>query len=218
MTPIQIITSKTPIDYLYAVSFMEHYVEQMINGKASGCLWFLEHPPTITYGTSSNPSDLLVRNADIPIYESGRGGQYTYHGPGQRIVYIMLDLNVFGKDIKRFIQHLEEWLISSLALVGIPSHIKPNKVGIWVENSTNKIDSKIAAIGLRLKRWITYHGVAINISTDLNRFQDIVPCGIKEFGVTSCHNEDINIDMSQLDQILVSEFCKLFKTQVIQHA
>jgi lipoyl(octanoyl) transferase len=218
MIPIKLIVSKTPVDYLDAVSFMEQQVDEMITKGEPGYLWFLEHPPTITSGTSSNSTDLLTKNPDIPVYESGRGGQYTYHGPGQRIVYVMLDLRHFGKDIKKFIQLLEEWLINSLAITGLSTHIKPNKVGIWVENSKNKIDSKIAAIGLRVRRWVTYHGVAINVSTDLNRFKDIVPCGIKEFGVTSFHNEDISINMSQLDQILVSEFCKLFKTQVIQDA
>lgn len=218
MIPIKLIASESLIDYPYAIAKMEKHVDEMITNGAPGCLWFLEHPPTITAGTSSNDKDLLTTNLDIPVYESGRGGKYTYHGPGQRIVYVMLDLRHFGKDIKTFIQRLEEWLINSMAIAGLSTHIKTNKVGIWVENSTHTVDSKIAAIGLRVRRWVTYHGVAINVSTDLNRFKDIVPCGIKEFGITSFLNEGISINMSQLDQILVSEFCKLFKTQVIQDA
>lgn len=218
MIPIKLIVSESQIDYLNAVTRMEKHVDEMITNGAQGCLWFLEHPPTITAGTNSNDKDLLTTNPDIPVYESGRGGKYTYHGPGQRIVYVMLDLKHFGKDIKTFIQRLEEWLINSMAIAGLSTHIKTNKVGIWVENSTNKVDSKIAAIGLRVRRWVTYHGVAINVSTDLKRFKEIVPCGIKEFGITSFLNEGISINMSQLDKILVSEFCKLFKTQVIQDA
>ena len=218
MIPIKLIVSESQIDYLNAVTKMETHVDKMITNGALGCLWFLEHPPTITAGTSSNAKDLLTTNPNIPVYESGRGGKYTYHGPGQRIVYVMLDLRHFGKDIKTFIQRLEEWVINSMAIAGLSTHIKTNNVGIWVENSTNKVDSKIAAIGLRVRRWVTYHGVAINVSTDLKRFKEIVPCGIKEFGITSFLNEGISINMSQLDKILVSEFCKLFKTQVIQDA
>lgn len=215
MIPINLVFSEAPVHYPDAIEYMEQYVESMLTNGVCGCLWFLEHPHTITAGTSSNEKDLLTLISQTPVYESGRGGKYTYHGPGQRVVYIMLDLKHFGKDIKKFIQLLEKWLINSLSIAGLCSHVKPNQIGVWVGNSTNKIDSKIAAIGLRAKRWITYHGVAINVSTNLNRFQDIVPCGIKEFGVTSFHNEGISFNMSQLDQILVNEFCKLFKTEVI---
>lgn len=218
MIPIKVVISESLVDYPYAANRMEQHVEDMLTKGAPGCLWFLEHPPTITAGTSSNQNDLLVKSSEIPVYESGRGGQYTYHGPGQRIVYVMFDLSQFGKDLKKFILTLERWLINSIAVAGLSCHIKPNKVGVWVENSINEVDSKIAAIGLRVKRWITYHGVAINVSTDLKRFQDIVPCGIKEYGVTSFQNEGIDIKMPQLDQILVSEFCKLFNTQVIHDA
>lgn len=215
MIPVRIIHSSNPVNYPDAITFMENYVDQIINDGAPGCLWFLEHPHTITGGTSSETSDLLSPT-NIPIYETGRGGKYTYHGPGQRVVYVMLDLKLFDKDIKSFVRLLEQWLINSFQKLGLTTHIKDKQVGIWVQNSANKIESKVAAVGLRVKRWVTYHGVAINVSTDLNRFQDIIPCGIKDLGVTSFQNEGISIQLPQLDLLLIDEFCKLFKTQAVQ--
>jgi len=215
MIPIRIIHSSDPVNYPDAITFMENYVDNIINDGAPGCLWFLEHPHTITRGTSAESSD-LISSPNIPIYEAGRGGKYTYHGPGQRIVYVMLDLKLFDRDIKNFVQLLEQWLINSFQKLELTTHIKDKKIGIWVQNSTNNIESKIAAVGLRVKRWVTYHGVAINVSTDLNRFQDIIPCGIKDLGVTSFQNEGLSIKLPQLDLLLIDEFCKLFKTQTAQ--
>jgi lipoyl(octanoyl) transferase len=215
MIPIRIIHSSDSVSYPDAVAFMEQYIDNIINEGAPGCLWFLEHPHMITGGTSSENSDLLS-SPNIPVYETGRGGKYTYHGPGQRVVYVMLDLKLFDRDIKNFIRLLEEWLINSFRKLGLVTCTKDKQVGIWVPTSANKVESKIAAIGLRVKRWVTYHGVAINVSTDLNRFQDIVPCGIKELGVTSFQNEGISIQLPQLDLLLIDEFCKLFKTQAVQ--
>lgn len=214
MIPIRIIQSSDPVNYPDAIAFMDQYVDKIITGGAPGCLWFLEHPHIITSGTGSESSDLLSP-PNIPIYEAGRGGKYTYHGPGQRVVYIMLDLKLFDKDIKNFVQLLEQWLINSFKRLGLITYIKDKQIGIWVHSPTNKIESKIAAVGLRIKRWVTYHGVAINVSTDLNRFQDIVPCGIKDLGVTSFQNEGISIQLPQLDLLLIDEFCKLFKTQAV---
>lgn len=213
--PVRLLHTPEVVDYPDAVNFMEGYVEDIINNKAPGCLWFLEHPPTITGGTGADKSEVL-RISDIPIYDTGRGGKYTYHGPGQRIVYVMLDLNLFKKDIKLFVNQLEIWLINSFAKVGLHTEVRDDRIGIWVPDSLNKKESKIAAIGLRLKKWVTYHGVAINISPDLKHFQNIVPCGIKEFGVTSLKNEGLPIKIETFDQILIDEFCKLFQTKTIE--
>ena len=215
MIPIRIIHSPTPVNYPDAIAFMEQYVDKIINDGVPGCLWFLEHPHTITRGSSSESSDLLSP-PNIPVYEAGRGGKYTYHGPGQRVVYVILDLKLFDRDIKSFVRLLEEWLINSFRKVGLITHIKDKQIGIWVQSSKNKVESKIAAVGLRIKRWVTYHGIAVNVSTDLNRFQDIIPCGIKDLGVTSFQNEGISIQLPQLDLLLIEEFCKLFKTQAVQ--
>lgn len=215
MIPLRIITSKELIAYPDALLFMEKYVDSIINDGAPGCLWFLEHPHIITGGTSADISD-IVSSSNIPIYETGRGGKYTYHGPGQRVVYIMLDLKLFNKDIKQFVRQLESWIINSMTQLGLNTCTKDKQVGIWVKNSKNNIESKIAAVGLRIKRWVTFHGIAINAFTDLSYFQSIIPCGIKDLGVTSLQNEGISIQMPQLDHLLTDEFCKLFKTQAIQ--
>jgi lipoyl(octanoyl) transferase len=215
MIPLRIITSTEPVNYPDALAFMDEYVERILKEGAPGCLWFLEHPHIITGGTSAHNSDIISK-PHIPVYETGRGGKYTYHGPGQRIVYVMLDLNLFGKDIKQFVRQLEAWLMNSLFKLGVATHIKDKHVGIWVQESKNNVDSKIAAVGLRIKRWVTFHGIAINVSTDLNYFQDIVPCGIKDLGITSLNNEGISIPPPHLDRLLIDEFCKLFKTQAIQ--
>ena len=215
MIPLRIITSTGPVNYPDALMFMDQYGESILNEGAPGCLWLLEHPHIITGGTSADISD-IVSKPHIPVYEAGRGGKYTYHGPGQRIVYVMIDLKLFDKDIKQFVRKLEEWLVSSFFKLGLTTHIKDKQVGIWVQNSRNNLESKIAAVGLRIKRWVTFHGIAINVSTDLNYFQNIVPCGIKDLGVTSLDNEGISIQLPLLDSLLIDEFCKTFKTQATQ--
>lgn len=213
--PLRIIHTTELIEYPDAVMVMEQYVEDIISQGAPGCLWFLEHHPTITGGTGATKSDIL-KIPTIPVYDTGRGGKYTYHGPGQRLVYIMLDLKLLKKDIKFFVSQLETWLINSFQQIGLHTEVKEGRIGIWVPNSVNRIESKIAAIGLRIKRWVTFHGVAINISPDLNHFQNIVPCGIKEFGVTSLKNEGLSISMPKFDYLLTNEFCKLFNAQIIE--
>lgn len=211
--PIRILRSSTFIEYPEAVTFMEKYVDNILNKNVLGCLWFLEHPPTITGGTSAKKTDLLIP-CDIPVYASGRGGQYTYHGPGQRVVYLMLDLKLFHKDVRFFVNQLETWLSNTLKKAGLDTKTYKDRIGIWVPNSKNYIESKIAAIGLRIKKWVCYHGIAINVSPNLNHFKTIVPCGIQELGVTSLENEDVDIKMSVLDELLIEEFCKLFEAQV----
>jgi len=216
MLSIRIIRTTNSIEYLDAIALMEQYVEDIINKGSPGCLWFLEHPPTITGGTGATKSDILKIPNNIPIYETGRGGKYTYHGPGQRLVYIMLDLRLLKKDIKFFIRQLETWLTNSFQKIGLHTEVKKDRIGIWVPNSANRIESKIAAIGLRIKKWVTFHGVAINIAPDLNHFQNIVPCGIKEFGITSLKNEGLYVNTATFDYLLTNEFCKLFNAQIIE--
>jgi lipoyl(octanoyl) transferase len=214
MTRIRLFHTPELVPYPQAVTFMESYVGDILNNGAEGALWLLEHPPVITAGTSAQSQDIILPST-IPICQTGRGGKHTYHGPGQRIVYIMLDLNHFNKDLRHFVRMLEQWLMNTFATIGLKTCSRKNRVGIWVPESTNHQESKIAAIGLRVKRWVTYHGVAINVSPDLNHFQTIVPCGIKDLGVTSLANEGINLTMSEIDDILIQEFYKLFQVRVL---
>ena len=178
---------------------MEKHVGQMIEGQVGDCLWFLEHPPTYTLGTGAQASD-VVGHEDIPILKTTRGGRSTYHGPGQRVVYIMLDLNKRKKDIRRFVWALEEWLIITLKDLGIESSRREGRVGIWVETSAG--DQKIAAVGLRVRKWCTFHGISLNVNPDLSHYDGIVPCGLKEYGVTSLKALGVNIPYQDLDQLL----------------
>lgn len=214
MIPIEVLRSSSPVEYPEAINFMEGYVDKIIAGEKPGCIWLLEHPPIITKGTSANDNDLLMPPR-FPVYESGRGGKFTYHGPGQRIVYIMMNLKDVNIDIRVFVQNLERWLIDSLRNVGLQTYVNPGKVGVWVQNSNNGIESKIAAIGLRIKRWVSFHGVAINVCPNLNHFESIIPCGIKDLGVTSLKNEGIDIPMGDLDTILTDTFCNQFRVTII---
>ena len=201
--------STSPIAYLDAVSLMEQRVTDIQENKANELLWFLEHPHLFTAGTSADMSDVL--NTDrCPVYESGRGGQVTYHGPGQRVIYVMLDLNNREQDLRKYVYDLEQWIINSLSQVDIDAGRRTGRIGIWVNTSTG--EKKIASIGVRVKKWVTMHGVAININPDLSFFDDIVPCGIKEYGVTSLAKllqKDLAVDY--LDAVLKSEFQKVFK-------
>lgn len=215
MIPIRLIRSSKQIEYSEALSFMEQYVDLMLKDNAPGCLWLLEHPPTITAGTSATDAD-LINAQNIPVHQTNRGGKYTYHGPGQRIAYIMLNLTLLKKDIRYFVQQLERWLINTFKVCGLHTHTSQNRVGIWITNKETRTENKLAAIGLRVKKWICFHGVAINLSPDLKHFQNIVPCGIKNYGVTSLEKEGFNISTQQLDEILIKEFCKIFGTKIIE--
>ena len=164
-------------DYLQAVAAMEARVAAIQAGTASEQLWLVEHPPLYTAGTSATPMDLL-RPDDFPVYATGRGGKHTYHGPGQRVVYVMLDLDARGRDIRRFVAALEAWVIAALAQHGIAGRIIAGKVGVWVDTPAGA--AKIAAIGVRVRRWVSYHGLAINVAPDLSHFGGIVPCGLTE--------------------------------------
>jgi lipoyl(octanoyl) transferase len=200
-------TDNSPVEYLDAINFMEQRIADIHNHKASEMLWFLEHPPIYTAGTNSNPSELLNLN-DIPTYQTGRGGKHTYHGPGQRIIYLMLDLRAREQDLRKYVANVEDWVIASLKELGLTSMRKEGRIGIWTESPLG--EAKIAAIGIRVRKWITYHGVSINVNPDLEHYKGIIPCGIKEFGVTSLKQLGYDISYRELDDILKSKFHDFF--------
>ncbi len=196
------------IDYPAAVAEMESRVAAIHAGAADDLVWFVEHPPLYTAGTSANAVDLL--DARFPVYETGRGGEYTYHGPGQRVAYAMLNLKKRQQapDIKKYVFDLEDVVIRTLAQLGVTGERRVGRVGIWVVTPSG--EKKIAAIGVRIRHWVTYHGLAINVNPDLSHFSGIVPCGISQFGVTSFHELGKTIDISALDAALESAFRAVF--------
>lgn len=202
------IVSETPQDYQAVVSAMEKRVGAIRAGSADDLVWLLEHPPLYTAGTSADPSDLLT--ARFPVFQTGRGGEYTYHGPGQRVAYVMLDLKKRQQapDIKKYVCQLEEWVIRSLAHFGIKGERREGRIGIWV--ATPLGEKKIAAVGVRIRHWVTYHGVAVNIHPDLTHFGGIVPCGIREYGVTSLQDLGKSVSMNEFDTVLKQEFEGVF--------
>lgn len=200
--------SKTPVEYETAVDVMEERVASIRAGDKSELIWLLEHPPIYTAGTSAKEEDLL--SPKFPVFETGRGGQYTYHGPGQRVAYVMLDLKKRQQapDIKQYIRNLEQWIIDSLQEFDIAGKRVDGRVGIWVDRDKNLsgvgryAEAKIAAIGVRVRHWVTYHGISINLNPDLSHFSDIVPCGISDAGVTSFNDLGIKASMDELDRVL----------------
>jgi lipoyl(octanoyl) transferase len=202
------IVSDTPQGYETAVSAMEERVGAIRAGAADDLVWLLEHPPLYTAGTSADPADLLT--AQFPVFQTGRGGEYTYHGPGQRVAYIMLDLKKQQQvpDIKKYVCQLEEWVIRSLAHFGIKGERRDGRIGIWVVTPAG--EKKIAAVGVRIRHWVTYHGVSINIHPDLTHFGGIIPCGIREYGVTSLQDLGKSISMNEFDSVLKQEFEGVF--------
>ncbi len=207
----EIIISDTPIPYPDAVDFMEQRVAAIAAGEAGECLWFLEHPPLYTAGTSANPTD-LVQPDRFPVYQSKRGGEYTYHGPGQRVVYIMLDLRQRGKDVRCFVRQVENWVISTLGDFNIHGHITDGRVGVWVprpDKGTERED-KIAAIGMRIRHWVSFHGISINVEPELEHFGGIVPCGITDQGVTSMVDLGYPVAMAELDKALLDNLAASF--------
>lgn len=187
---------------------MDGDVDALYRGEAGELGWFLEHPPLYTAGTSAKDDDLLVSDR-FPVFKTGRGGQYTYHGPGQRIAYMILDLRYRGQDLRHYIWHLEEWIIQTLRCFDIKGERRDGRVGIWVFTSNGK-EAKIAAIGVRVRRWITFHGIAINLDPDLSHFSSIVPCGLQNFGVTSIADLGREATMHDLDESLIATFNKVF--------
>jgi lipoyl(octanoyl) transferase len=195
--------SDEPVPYAEALSFMEARAAAIREGSAGECVWLLEHPALFTAGTSADPAE-LTNPLDFPVYEAGRGGRYTYHGPGQRVGYVMLDLEKRGKDIRCFVHSLEGWMIDTLADLGVAAHRADKRIGIWVGKGAN--EAKIGALGVRVKRWVTLHGFALNVAPDLSHFAGIVPCGIAEFGVTSLAELGKQMPLAMVDAALKRSF------------
>jgi lipoyl(octanoyl) transferase len=187
---------------------MEERAAAIREGRASECIWLLEHPPLFTAGTSADPAELFNPLA-LPVYDAGRGGRYTYHGPGQRVGYVMLDLEKRGKDIRRFVYALEGWMIDALGELGISAHRADGRIGIWVGEGAE--EKKIGALGVRVKRWVTLHGFSLNVAPDLSHFSGIVPCGIAEYGVTSIDKLGKQIPMTGVDAALKCSFASFLK-------
>ena len=199
---------RSPVHYPAAVAAMETRVAAIRSGDAREMVWLLEHPPLYSAGTSAKPDDLL-QPGRFPVFKSGRGGQYTYHGPGQRVAYVMLDLKRRGPDLRAFVNSLEDWVIGALARFNVTGKRREGRVGIWVERGAGRED-KIAAIGVRVRHWVSYHGVAINLEPDLEHFAGIVPCGIAEHGVTSLVDLGLPVTMADLDVALEQSFAEVF--------
>jgi len=195
-------------DYTESVRAMEERVARIRAGEAPELVWLVEHPPLYTAGTSSRAEDLLDQ-ARFPVHRTGRGGQYTYHGPGQRVAYVMLDLEQRGRDVRRYVNGLEEWLIQALAQFGVLGERRDGRVGIWVRRGTR--EDKIAAVGVRVRRWVTYHGISLNVNPDLTHYDGIVPCGVREHGVTSLADLGIEATMKDVDAALEATFEAVFK-------
>lgn len=203
-------------DYADAVRVMEARAEAISAGDADELIWLVEHPPLYTAGTSAKRDDLLDPDR-FPVYDSKRGGQYTYHGPGQRVVYVMLDLNKRRRDIRQFVKSLETWVIETLATFNVKGEVREGRVGVWVERPEKPApitggvaEDKIAAIGIRLKKWVCYHGISINVDPHLDHSEGIVPCGISTFGVTSLVDLGLPVTMDDVDMALQTAFHTVF--------
>ena len=187
------------IGYKDAQRWMENRVVALQKGEASECVWFLEHPPLYTLGTSGKEKDVLA-SATLPTFKTGRGGQVTYHGPGQRIVYLMLDLKTHRQDLRWYMAALEEWIIQTLKHFGIKGDRRSGRIGIWVDKAGH--ECKIAALGVRVQKWVTSHGIALNVKPDLGAYKDIVPCGLSQYGVTSLADLGLSVTLSEVDAVL----------------
>lgn len=206
---IEFFNSSELVDYKKSIELMEKRVEGINEDKASELLWFLEHPSIYTAGTSSNDKDLLNENL-FPVFKTNRGGQFTYHGPGQRVAYVMLNVRDRDYNVKSFIRLLEQWIMNSLMDIGIKSFLIKGKVGIWVNN-----EEKIASLGLRIRKGISFHGISLNINPNLEHFSGIIPCGNENSGVTSIEKIGLNIKKKEIDKILISNFKKTFEVKII---
>jgi len=202
------VVSTSPVDYPEAVTAMESRVADIAAGRAHEAIWLLEHPPLYTAGTSAKPADLVAPDV-FPVFQSGRGGQYTYHGPGQRVAYAMIDVRRrFGGDVRAFVQFLEGVVIETLERFGIKGELRDGRVGVWVARPDTAVggEDKIAALGIRIRRGISFHGISINVDPDLSHFAGIVPCGIREHGVTSFADLGVKVSMADLDAALRQVF------------
>ena len=204
--------SDSLVPYEEAVAFMQARVATIAAGRENELVWLIEHPPLYTAGTSARPEQLL--EARFPVFESGRGGQMTYHGPGQRVAYVMLDLHRRGPDVRRFVATIEEWIIRTLAAFNVRGERREDRIGVWVRrpDKGDGYEDKIAAIGIRVSHWVTLHGMALNVEPDLTHFAGIVPCGVREqrFGVTSLADLGMLVSMAEVDMVLRREFAALF--------
>jgi lipoyl(octanoyl) transferase len=204
--------AEAPVPYAAALAFMQSRAAAIAAGRESELVWLLEHPPLYTAGTSAKPDELI--EARFPVFESGRGGQMTYHGPGQRVAYVMLDLKRRGPDVRRFVATLEEWIIRTLASFNVRGERHEDRIGVWVRRPEKGegYEDKIAAIGIRVTQWVTLHGMSINVEPELSHFSGIVPCGVQEqrYGVTSLADLGILVSMPEVDKVLRREFETLF--------
>jgi lipoyl(octanoyl) transferase len=213
---VEWITSDAAVGYERAVSEMEARAAAIAEGRAPEAVWLLEHPPLYTAGTSADPADLRDPGR-FPVYRTRRGGQFTYHGPGQRVAYVMLDLNARGRDVRAYVSRLEAWVIAALAEFNLRGEIRPGRVGVWIArpdklplpDGTPRED-KIAAIGVRIRRWVSFHGISVNVEPDLSHFDGIVPCGIEGHGVTSLVDLGLPVTMDDLDVALKRTFPAAF--------
>ncbi len=209
-SPVEWSVSSGLVPYPQALARMEAWVDEIARGQGPERVWLLEHPSIYTAGTSAKDSDLL--SARFPVFKSGRGGEYTYHGPGQRVAYVMLDLKRRKPDVRVFVHDLEEWLIRALARFDVNGERREGRVGIWVSRGGGKED-KVAAIGVRVRRWVTFHGVALNVDPDLSHFSGIVPCGVQDngkFGVTSLAQLGVRTTLADVDAALKTVFVEVF--------
>lgn len=206
--PIEWIASDAPVAYPEALAFMEARAAAIAEGTAGETVWLLEHPPLYTAGTSTRDEDLLEPDR-FPVYRTGRGGQFTYHGPGQRVGYTMLDVKARGGDVRKFVRSLEEWLIRTLAVFGVTGERREGRIGIWVTDEMTGAENKIAALGLRIRRGVSFHGVSLNVDPDLSHFAGIVPCGINQHGVTSLAQLGRSVPMAEVDAALKKTFIEV---------
>jgi lipoyl(octanoyl) transferase len=201
------------IDYDLAVRTMEDRVAAIRAGQAGELVWLLQHPPLYTAGTSAKEADLLDAGG-LPVYRTGRGGQYTYHGPGQRIAYVMLDLQRRKLDIRCYVAMLEDWLIATLKCFSLRGERREGRVGIWIDRGRGRED-KIGAIGVRVRRWVTYHGISLNVEPDLSHYAGIVPCGIRDHGVTSLVDLGLPLEMAEVDVQLANAWRDIFAEKAV---
>ena len=213
---IEWLTSDAPVGYVEAEAWMESRVGEILAGRAPECIWLLEHPPLYTAGTSAQAGDLLDPDR-FPVHNVKRGGQYTYHGPGQRVVYVMLDLDRRGRDVRAFVRRLEQWVVNVLGTFQVRGERRDGRVGVWVARPDkpplpdgSPAEDKIAAIGVRLRRWISFHGISVNVEPDLTHYRGIVPCGIEGYGVTSLVDLGLPVTMADLDVALKRCFVEVF--------
>ena len=208
MAAIEWKTDEGAVDYEAAVRAMEARVAAIRAGAAPELVWLLEHPPLYTAGSSAKPGDLLDPGA-FPVYATGRGGQYTYHGPGQRVAYVLLDLRRRGRNVRAYVRALEDWLIATLARFNVKGERREGRVGIWIDQGRGR-EAKIAAVGVRIRHWVSFHGVSLNVEPDLRHFAGIVPCGVRDHGVTSLVDLGLPVTMAEVDQALKATFAESF--------